>query len=88
MKRETAAFVCSHVFEKVRPVLLVIREVGDWQYLCGGRHGGEEDFHVIGAEHLLEHDPTLSEVLDLDDNNEAERSIVGAPWTRKPYVAD
>jgi hypothetical protein len=86
MTRETAAFVCSHVFENARPVLLVARENGDWMYLCGQPHDANEECHVMGAEHLLERDPTLREVLDLGDNSEAERSRVGEPWIRRASI--
>ena len=36
MTKEIPVYVCSHVFENVRPILLVVREGGDWQCLCGG----------------------------------------------------
>lgn len=72
MNREVAAFVCSHVFENTRPVLLVAREHGDWMFLCGQGHPTDERYRVVGREHLLEGDPRLSETLDLPDNAEAE----------------
>jgi hypothetical protein len=82
MSRETAAFVCSHVYEDVLPILLVARESGDWMYLCGQGHGEDERYHVVGMEHLLERDSTLAEILDLPDNSEAERFSVGGAWIR------
>lgn len=83
MGRESAAFVCSHIFENSLPVLLVARENGDWMYLCGGLHGDDEKCHVIGREHLIERDPTLSATLDLPDQSEAERGHVGDIWVRR-----
>jgi hypothetical protein len=83
MSRETAAFVCSHVFDNSRPVLLVARENGDWMYLCGQEHGPDVKYHVIGAEHLLQRDITLREVADLPTNTEAERSGITMPWVRR-----
>jgi len=88
MKRESAAFVCSHVFENARPVLLVARENGDWMYLCGKSHEDDEDYHVVGAKHLIERDATLEEIASLADNWEAERSEVGRPWTRRPLTPE
>lgn len=82
-KRELATFVCSHVFERSRDVLLVAREEGDWMFLCGSDHPPDEQFHVVGLNHLVERDEDLSEVLDLADNSEAERAARGAPWTRR-----
>lgn len=82
MTSEQAAFICSHVYEGKRPVLLVIKEGGDWQFLCGGEHPDEEVPHVVGLLHLLEKDPTLSEVLDIPDGCEAERSDRYSPWIK------
>ena len=62
---ERAAFVCSHVFENRRPVLLVSRVDGDWQLLCGQAHATKETPHLVGLNHLLERDPSLQELSDL-----------------------
>ena len=83
MNREVAAFVCSHIFENSRPILLVAREQGDWMYLCGAVHADDEECRVVGREHLIERDPTLTATLDLPDQFEAERSRIGEPWVRR-----
>jgi len=80
--RETAAFVCSHVFDDTSPVLLVVREEGDWMFLCGAEHPPDEEYRVVGINHLTSRDSLLCEVIDLPDNSEAERAEVGAPWIR------
>lgn len=80
MKREHAAFICPHVFENTRPVLLVCREGGDWQLLCGDNHSGRSV--VVGLNHLLDRDPSLLEVMDLPRDWEAERERVNGPWRR------
>jgi hypothetical protein len=81
--REEAAFVCSHVFEKTRPILYVSREGGDWQFLCGEEHSPTEKPRVVGAAHLFARDPSLREVADLRPDWEAERIGVGTPWARR-----
>ncbi|WP_437730194.1 hypothetical protein [Sorangium sp. So ce1335] len=81
-ERELAAYVCEHVFEGSRPVLLVAHEDGSWQFLCGDSHGSDAIPRVIGMNHILEADPSLCDVLNLPDNWEAERSSVGLAWTR------
>ena len=86
--RERAAFVCSHVFEDTRPVLLVAVEDGDLMLLCGDIHAKDEVFHVVGANHLVERDPTVAEALNLEDGWEAERSEVGGPWLRTPLAPE
>ena len=83
-ERETAAYVCSHIFEATRPVLLVSREDSDWQFLCGGSHEADEKPRVVGLNHLVDRDTTLREILDLPSDWDAERSEMSAPWTRTP----
>jgi hypothetical protein len=79
------AYVCIHVFERERPVLLVTRPEGDWCFLCGEEHDEDASaYRVVGIGHVLEHDATLSEVLDLPPNWDAERSAPGAPWAERP----
>ena len=80
---ETPCYICLHVFENSRPVLLVSKEGGDWQFLCGGEHGQDELPRVVGINHLLSRDNTLLELLDLNDNWEAERKSLKDPWTRR-----
>ncbi len=82
-QRELATFICSHIFRATHPVLLVAREQGDWMFLCGGTNHGDDDYHVVGRNHLLEADVSLYEVLNLDNDCEAERDFVGGPWTRR-----
>lgn len=79
---EIGVYVCSHVFEDTRPVLLVAREDGDWQYLCGQPHPDDEEYHLIGVNHLVERDGSLRETFDLPDNYEAERATPDSPWVR------
>lgn len=77
------AYVCTHVFEQQRPVLLVTRPEGDWCLLCGAVHADNADaYKVVGIGHLLEGDPTLSEILDLPADWDAERAAPGEPWVR------
>jgi hypothetical protein len=81
---EVAAFICSHVFDQTRPVLMVLHEGGDWQFLCGADHELGDGPRVVGIKHLLDRDPSLHELLDLPSDWEAERLEVGSPWKRKP----
>ncbi|QGZ39314.1 hypothetical protein IP92_02438 [Pseudoduganella flava] len=76
------AFVCPHVFHAERPILLVVHEGGDWQFLCGGTD--HSDGRLVGIGHLIERDATLREVEDLAEGEQAERERVGAPWLRGP----
>jgi len=81
---ERAAFVCEHVFDARRQVLLVSHEGGDWQFLCGGEdHESWETARVVGIKHLFDRDASLRELFDLPVGWDAERTKVGDPWVRK-----
>lgn len=88
MTTEVAAYVCSHVFNDTRPVLLVSRAGGDWQCLCGEDHEAGEVPNVVGLNHLMERDETLREIIDLPDDWEAERASQKDPWIRTRGQAD
>jgi len=77
------SYVCIHVFDQSRPVLLVSREDGDWCFLCGDLHADSADYYrVVGLGHVVERDPSLNSILDLSPNEEAERVAVGERWIR------
>jgi hypothetical protein len=86
MKEESseAAFVCPHVFADTRPVLLVSKSDGDWQFLCGkDDFNNGDECHVVCLDHVLNRDPTLVKILDFPDDWEAERKRVGGAWKRR-----
>ncbi len=84
---ELASFTCSHVFSAQRDVLLVIREEGDWMFMCGEEHESDEEYHLVGLNHLLDRDGSLREVLDLSEGFEAERSSKAGAWIRTEITA-
>lgn len=89
MSDHERAYVCIHVFERTRPVLLVSRTEGDWCLLCGDPHPDDAAaYRVVGIGHILDGDPTLEATLDLPENWEAERSAIGQPWSRRPIDSE
>ena len=88
MSQETPAYICSHVFKGTRPILLVSRVGGEWQFLCGAGHDEEETPNVVGLNHLFNRDPSLRELTELPSDWEAERMAVGSPWVRKQVEQD
>lgn len=77
------AYVCNHVFENVRPVLVVSRDRDNWCFLCGDHHPPSgPKYRTVGMGHVLARIPELSEVLDLEPNQSATRIAVGKPWFR------
>jgi len=81
-QRELAVYVCEHVFEGNRPVLLVVHEGSDWQFLCGSPHEEDAIPRVVGLNHILSADFTIADVLDLPIDWEAERVSTGDVWVR------
>jgi hypothetical protein len=82
-------YCCGHVYESSRDVLLVSREGGDWQFVCGkgDHHDPEEPYHVsVGV--LLDRDPTLHDLSDLPPGWEAERNSRTEPWLRTTSKPD
>jgi hypothetical protein len=89
MERHRKAFVCVHVFEHERPVLLVSLVGDDWSFLSGELHPEDADsYRVVGIGHLFDHDQTLAAVPELAPNCDAERETIGASWIRIPTPAD
>ncbi|MBC5765649.1 hypothetical protein H8R02_14370 [Ramlibacter sp. GTP1] len=83
--RRLGVYCCGHVFRRERGVRLVSHEDGDWQFLCGDvdHVDPDEPYHVsVGV--LLERDPTIDTVSDLESDWAAERTDVHARWIRTP----
>lgn len=87
LPEHTKSYVCTHVFERDRPVLYVTRPDGDWCFLCGEDDHPDDAaaFRVVGLGHLVSDDETLGDVLDLTPNEEAERDTVGGAWVRSRF---
>lgn len=78
------SYVCTHVFEGSRPVLLVSRPDGDWCFLCGGNdhENSADSYRVVGLGHVLNRDRGLVDQLDLGPGWEAERADASSAWLR------
>ena len=76
-------YCCGHLFRRERPALLIGRQDGDWQFMCGKTDHSDpkEPYHVsVGV--LLDVDQSLHEISDLPEEWEAERNRIGAEWIR------
>jgi hypothetical protein len=81
-KSNLGVFVCQHIFDDTRPILLVVHEEGDWQCLCG-LDDHSDDIHMVGIGHLVNRDQALDELYDLPNGWEAERDSKTSTWNRK-----
>ena len=83
---ETTAIICGHVFRKEREIKVVIHhDDGLWQLVCGEDDHPEDcsDFEVVGLEHLLERQPNLAEINELERSWMAECGTNG--WVLQAY---
>ena len=78
------SYTCTHVLSGSRPVLYVAREDGELIFACGSNHHEEstDDWKVVHSGHLVDLDASLTEVIDVPDNQQAERTAIGSPWVR------
>tara|TARA_R110001592_G_scaffold299603_1_gene570655 strand:- start:415 stop:681 length:267 start_codon:yes stop_codon:yes gene_type:complete len=79
-KKEIPVYICSHIFEDSRPVLLVYKEDDDLQFLCGEEHDSNEIPRVVGINHIIERDESLIEIINIENGWEAERSNINSEW--------
>ena len=77
--KNLAVFACEHVFSG-SPILFVSHSGGDWQFLCGGDHEASAQPRVVGIGHLLDRDPTLTELESLPVDWDAERDTPDSAW--------
>lgn len=82
------SYACTHVLSAIRPVLYVCREDDDLVLACGSddHEQSADDWMVVHSGHLVDLDGSLTEVLDLADNQQAERTAIGSPWLRGPLT--
>jgi hypothetical protein len=80
----TAVLVLKHVLNKEKPILYVYRssEDGMWQFLDGDVPR-EEDILVVSLQHVLNSDPSLYALSDLDQGWEAFRENSSSSWVRR-----
>lgn len=81
--RDLAVFTVDRIMTQQHPVLDVFHQVfdGSWQFVTGQDLDSESGMFARLCE-VVETDPTLRELADLPLGWQAERSSVGAPWTR------
>jgi hypothetical protein len=74
----TACFVCDHVMNMERPILLVTHdfEDGSWQFLCGQTDHSEGNIRIISLKNATKIDNSINELLEMP---------IGVGAARKSY---
>lgn len=80
---DTATFVCVHVLNGEKPVLMVTHDDdGYWQFLCGGSHT-EEDARIVSLREAYELDTSTGILAGMGYGETAERKDAGSEWVVK-----
>ncbi len=87
--RNCATIAMRQVLDREEPILLVSHDEDDhgWQFI-GSSDFLVEDGRVVCLEHVVNHDPSVLEVADLQPGSHAIREYVGGPWTRYESPSD
>jgi len=80
-ERNVAAITTKQVMNDGLPVLVVIHYADDcdWAFLCDTTDS-EDDAMVVAMESVIETDPSLLEVAELEPGWVAEREDKDSPW--------
>lgn len=82
--KNVAVFTTTQVFRLRKPILHVSHdgEDGAWQFHSGEQQVSAGDAMIVALNEMVEHDPTICELADLQCGWFAERDGVGSPWRR------
>lgn len=80
--RDLSVFTTRHHLELGSPIVYVEHdEDGDWQFLTDDELT-DDDARVLSLEDMLQRDPSLNELFDLDYGEFAKRAYKGDEWVR------
>ena len=84
--RNCATLSLRQIFQEGNPILFVSHDEDDhgWQFLTGEKQS-ETDAYLVALEEVVELDPTVLEVADLEPGWIATRQSVSEPWKREKY---
>ena len=80
-----ATIVSRSILERAAPILVVCHDADDhgWQFLDGASED-IDDLAIIGLGHILEIDPSMTDLAHLQPGFEATRQSEGAAWVVQP----
>ena len=81
--RNCTTVIMRQVLDGSEPILSVSHFADDhcWGFV-GTTDANVADGRVVCLEHVLQLDPTIAEVADLEPGWDATRNVVGGPWLR------
>lgn len=85
--KNLGVFTTKQWLEENKPILQVFHDVdGDWQFLTGDQY--PDDIRIVALSRIVNQDPTLNEVFNLDFGESAEREFIGGAWVRAKEVSE
>ncbi len=87
--KNAMALTTTQVMSTGAPILRVTHYEDDhsWAFVCGTTEDMKDVLTVL-MEHVVNDDPTLAEIADLEPGWTAYRDAVGAPWERQKDSAE
>jgi hypothetical protein len=80
----TACFVCDHVMNRIRPILLVTHDEDDeyeyWQFLCGESDHDESNIKIISIKQATDIDPSINDLYEMPVGVSADRKSITDQW--------
>ncbi|MDO7883859.1 DUF4262 domain-containing protein [Hymenobacter cheonanensis] len=81
-ERDVAVFTTRQVLEGL-PILRVVHAAnGDWEFLCDTTYA-VADLQVVGLAEIVQRDPSVNELFQLNYGWHAERESVGGGWQQE-----
>lgn len=79
MNLEQAVYTTKQILINKLPILYVIRDEGDWQFL-GGQEVEMDDLLIVPLKEIINYDETIKTILHIKDGMEAARSTPDDDW--------
>lgn len=82
-----AVVICQHVFSGEAIVGFLHEHDGDLQAVCGSDdHDRDDDWCIVGLNHLIDHHPELRSLPDVAPGYAAERASPNDDWVVCAYA--
>lgn len=81
-----AVITTKYVIENESPIVLVFKDIeGDWQFFGKEENIGEEDGRVVSLSEILDIDPSIEDILWIDNGTQAWREGYDKEWKYSKY---
>ena len=79
MNLEQAIYTTKQILINKLPILYVIRDEGEWQFL-GGQEVEMDDLLIVPLKEIINYDETIKTILHIKNGMEAARSTPDDDW--------